>query len=222
MLLTPRRTRTTVSIVAVAFVVASLAGCSSAAKSSDTTVRTAVAKKVVYLINGSLGDKSFYDSGQAGMAAIKAKYGVETRTIEDGFDAGKYAANLAAAINYADVIFTISYGFEDQLMAAADAHPDKIIVNLDTVVTNPAKTITSVDYTEEESAFLAGAVAIRFGGRSGAAGSSDRDKARGRLPGELADAARFVAGGSPKTSRAVSVAPASIWPSRTAATCLQL
>ena len=157
--LKPRRTRITVSIVTVASVVASLAGCGSSSKSPNTTVRSAVAKKVVYLINGSLGDKSFYDSGQAGMVAIKAKYGVETRTIEDGFDAGKYAANLAAAIDYADVIFTISYGFEDQLMAAADAHPDKVIVNLDTVVTNPAKTITSVDFVEEESAFLAGAVA---------------------------------------------------------------
>jgi len=159
----PRQTRTSIVIVAVASVVASLAGCGSASKSPDTTVGAAVitkaAKKVAYLINGSLGDKSFYDSGQTGMVAIKAKYGVETRTIEDGFDAGKYAANLAAAIDYADVIFTISYGFEDQLMAAADAHPDKIIVNLDTVVTNPAKTITSVDYVEEESAFLAGAAA---------------------------------------------------------------
>ncbi len=37
--------------------------------------------------------------------------------------------------------------------------PEKIFVNLDTVVENSKKTITSVDYIEEESAFLAGVVA---------------------------------------------------------------
>jgi basic membrane protein A len=57
------------------------------------------------------------------------------------------------------VIFVISYGFEDQLMAFADKYPDKIFVNLDTVVQNEKKTITSVDFIEEESAYLAGVVA---------------------------------------------------------------
>lgn len=132
------------------------------AATPDTAAAAAPAtgvKRVAYLINGSLGDKGFYDAGQAGIDAIAAKYGVETRTIENAFDAGKYEANLAAALDYADVVFVISYGFEDQLMAAADANPDKVIVNLDTVVANPAGTITSVDYVEEESAYLAGVAA---------------------------------------------------------------
>ncbi len=42
------------------------------------------AQKVVYLINGSLGDNAFYNSGQKGMETIKEKYGVEIRTIECG------------------------------------------------------------------------------------------------------------------------------------------
>lgn len=116
-------------------------------------------EKVVYLINGALGDNAFYDSGQAGIDAIAAQYGVETRTIECNFDAGKYEPALQAAVEYADVIFVISYGFEDQLKTIADANPDKIFVNIDTVVENDAKTITSVDYIEEESAYLAGVVA---------------------------------------------------------------
>ncbi|MGB9640466.1 MAG: BMP family ABC transporter substrate-binding protein [Anaerolineales bacterium] len=117
------------------------------------------AKRVVYLINGALGDNAFYDSGKAGIDNLAKQYGVETRTIECNFDAGKYEPSLQAAVDYADVIFVISYGFEDQLKAIADKYPNKIFVNIDTVVENPKKTITSVDFIEEESAYLAGVVA---------------------------------------------------------------
>ncbi|NOY99551.1 MAG: BMP family ABC transporter substrate-binding protein [Chloroflexi bacterium] len=117
------------------------------------------ADKVVYLINGALGDNAFYDSGQAGIDRIAEEFGVETRTIECNFDAGQYEPSLQAAVGYADVIFVISYGFEDQLKEIADKYPDKIFVNLDTVVQNSKNTITSVDFIEEESAYLAGIAA---------------------------------------------------------------
>ena len=117
------------------------------------------AKKVVYLINGSLGDNAFYDSGQLGMEKIKEQYGVETRTIECGFDSAQYEPALEAAVGYADTIFVISYGFEDLVKEYADKYPDKKFVNLDTVVQNSKNTVTSVDFIEEESAFLAGVVA---------------------------------------------------------------
>lgn len=115
--------------------------------------------KVVYLINGALGDNAFYDSGQVGMDKIAEEYNLETRTIECNFDAGQYEPSLEAAVGYADVIFVISYGFEDQLMEYADRYPEKTFVNLDTVVQNEASTITSVDFIEEESAYLAGVLA---------------------------------------------------------------
>jgi basic membrane protein A len=141
-----------VFVMIVVLLVASLVGCAPANQAPET-------EKVVYLINGALGDQSFYDSGQMGMEKIKSEYGIEIRTIETNFDAGQYEPALQAAVNYADVIFVISYGFEDQLMAFADKYPDKIFVNLDTVVQNEKKTITSVDFIEEESAYLAGVVA---------------------------------------------------------------
>jgi len=119
----------------------------------------AEAQRVVYLINGALGDNAFYDSGQAGIDELAATYGVETRTIETNFDAGQYQPALEAAVAYADVIFVISYGFEDQLMEIADRNPEKIFINIDTVVQNEGGTITSVDFIEEESAYLTGVVA---------------------------------------------------------------
>ena len=41
----------------------------------------------------------------------------------------------------------------------ADKYPDKIFVNIDTIVENSKSTITSIKYIEEESAFLAGVCA---------------------------------------------------------------
>ncbi|MDO9086338.1 MAG: BMP family ABC transporter substrate-binding protein [Anaerolineaceae bacterium] len=141
-----------VFVMIVVVLIASLVGCAPASQGPES-------EKVVYLINGALGDQSFYDSGQLGMEKIKSEYGVEIRTIETNFDAGQYEPALQAAVDYADVIFVISYGFEDQLMSFADKYPDKIFVNLDTVVQNEKKSITSVDFIEEESAYLAGVVA---------------------------------------------------------------
>jgi basic membrane protein A len=139
-------------IFLVAVMLLASAGCAPSASAPS-------AQKVVYLINGALGDNAFYDSGKAGIDNIAKQYNVETRTIECNFDAGKYQPALQAAVDYADVIFVISYGFEDQLKEIADKYPNKIFVNIDTVVENSKKTITSVDFVEEESAYLAGVVA---------------------------------------------------------------
>jgi basic membrane protein A len=84
---------------------------------------------------------------------------VEIRTIECGYDAAQYEPSLEAAVGYADVIFVISYGYEDLVKEYADKYPTKIFVNLDTVVKNDKATVTSVDFIEEESAYLAGVVA---------------------------------------------------------------
>lgn len=131
-----------------------LAACQPAA-----TPTTQAPKRVVYLINGALGDNAFYDSGKLGLDNITKQYGLESRVIEANFDAAKYEPGLKAAVDFADVVFVISYGFEDQLKAIADENPTKIIINLDTVVQNSKNTITSVDYIEEEAAYLAGVTA---------------------------------------------------------------
>ena len=115
-------------------------------------------KKIVYLINGALGDKGFYDSGQQGMDALKAA-GAQTRTLEANFDASKYQNLVDASFEDADIVFAIAYGFEDALKAAAKANPDTPVVNLDFDIGDADGNVTSVDFVEEESAFLAGAAA---------------------------------------------------------------
>jgi basic membrane protein A len=139
--------------------VALVAACNPATPAAPTAAPGGVRGPVVYLINGALGDQGFYDSGRAGLDAIAAEYGVETRTIEANFDPARYQPSLDAALQFGEVIFVIGYGFEDQLRAAADANPNTAIVNLDFVVENSGDTITSVDFIEEQSAYLAGVAA---------------------------------------------------------------
>ena len=62
-------------------------------------------QKAVYLINGALGDNGFFDSGKVGIYAIASNFGVETRTVEAGYDANKYEPSLQAAADYSDLIF---------------------------------------------------------------------------------------------------------------------
>ncbi|MDD3599119.1 MAG: BMP family ABC transporter substrate-binding protein, partial [Firmicutes bacterium] len=93
--------------------------------------------KVAYLINGALGDLSFYDSGQEGIDRIKKELNAETRTIECNYDPVAYPQALQSVVACgADVIFVVSYGFEDLLMQYADMYPEKKWINLDTVVQN--------------------------------------------------------------------------------------
>lgn len=141
-------------------------------------------KKVVYLINGALGDKGFYDSGQAGVKALEATYGVSTRTLEANFDASKYQSLVDAAFEEGDVIFTIGYGFEDALKKAAAAHPEKPVVNLDFDIADAEKHVTSVDFIEEESAYLAGFAAALLTTDASIAGTNP-DKKLGVVQGDI-------------------------------------
>lgn len=119
----------------------------------------AAPKKVAYVINGSLGDQSFYDSGYEGIQNLKNNYGVETRVIECNFDPSLYYPSLMNAARWADVVFVISYGFEEELKTVAEMFPNKIFINIDTVVEDSKGIISNVDYIEEEGAFMTGVVA---------------------------------------------------------------
>lgn len=156
-----------------------------AAAEPGTPTQVGISKKnVVYLINGALGDKGFYDSGQAGMKELEKTYGVKTRTLEANFDASKYQSLVDAAFEEGDVIFAIAYGFEDALKKAAAEHPDKPVVNLDFDIADAGKRVTSVDFFEEQSAFLAGAAAALLTTDTAIAGVNP-DKKLGVVQGDV-------------------------------------
>ena len=81
-------------LLALGMSVSLLAGCGSS-KTTESTQPTGTGstdaagdepKKVVFMVNGSLGDKGFFDSCQEGIERLGSEYGCEVKTIEMGRD----------------------------------------------------------------------------------------------------------------------------------------
>lgn len=114
--------------------------------------------KVAYVINGALGDKAFYDSGQSGMDKIAENFNVEITTIENNFDPARYNQSMEAVVRWgADVVFVIPYGYEDLLIDYVKRYPNIKFISIEPVVV--ASNLVSVDFKETEGSFLAGVLA---------------------------------------------------------------
>ncbi len=80
------------------------------------------------IVNGTLGDKSFFDSAANGMKMIKDKYGdeVETRILEIGDDPTKWEPVLLDASEQDwDLIIAGTYQMAETVGSVAQQYPDK-------------------------------------------------------------------------------------------------
>jgi basic membrane protein A len=136
----------------------------------------AAPKRIVLLINGTRGDKSFFDSAAAGMDLIKQKYGaaVDTRTIEMSYDESKWQPTLedVASQNW-DLIITGTYQMIDLVAQAAPDNPKKTFVVYDGTMDYKGgafKNVYSITYKQNEASYLAGLIGeglIKAGGQKG-------------------------------------------------------
>ncbi len=119
--------------------------------------------KVVLLLNGTLGDKSFFDSAADGMALIKKEYGdkVTTKVIEMGYDQTKWEPTLIdiSEGNW-DIIVLGTWQMTEALQRAAKDYPQKKYVIFDTAVDYKLGlgNVYSITYKQNEASFLAGAL----------------------------------------------------------------
>ncbi|MBF4693390.1 BMP family ABC transporter substrate-binding protein [Fusibacter ferrireducens] len=139
--------------------------------SEATAPETAPAEvtKIVLLVSGSLGDKSFHDSSQAGMDMIKEKYGdkVELKTIEMGSDKTKFIPTLEDVSDEDwDIIVTGTFHMKEPVEEVAPLYPDKTYVLFDTAVDYEGieglDNVYSITYKQNEAGFLAGAFAAQM------------------------------------------------------------
>jgi basic membrane protein A len=121
--------------------------------------------KIVLLLNGTLGDKSFFDSAANGMTLIKEKYGdaVDVKTIEMSYDQTKWQPTLVdvSEQDY-DIIVLGTWQMTDALTALAPTYPDKKYIIFDTSVDYTVADLSnvySITYKQNEGSFLAGALA---------------------------------------------------------------
>lgn len=116
--------------------------------------------KVVLLIPGTLGDKSFFDAANHGLEMVKAELDAETKVIEMGTDKTKWEPTFND-IAAEDWNIVISGGSEitEMFNATAEMYPDKTFINYDTDIEDAPANVYNMSYSTNQVSFLAGAVA---------------------------------------------------------------
>lgn len=159
-------------VLASVMVVAMAAGCSSSETPaedtpSETTEEGAGEEGKVYnvcnLVNGNLGDKSFFDSAEAGLKELQDTGRINYTTIEMGGsteDQAKwqsYLEEVSASGEY-DIIICGTYQMPDYLKNVAEAYPDqKYIIYDDTTYT--LDNVLNLSYKQNDLGYLVGVFA---------------------------------------------------------------
>lgn len=123
--------------------------------------------RVALFVNGTLGDKSFYDSAARGLAAAHSTLGLRTRVVEGGRDPTRWEAALADLADGGDfdLIITGTYAMAGLVQKLADRHPQARFVLFDAQVDPQAcrcANVHSLLFRQREAAFLAGHLAARI------------------------------------------------------------
>ena len=136
--------------------------------------------QIALVVNGVLGDKSFFDSAQRGADWIMDDFDAEVDTIELGIDPANWETGLDDVMSDSDsydVLIAGTFQMIDFLAARAHLYPDKYFIFFDAAMPydNPevcvdgCQNVYSVLYNQNEGSFLAGiyAAAISASGTDG-------------------------------------------------------
>ena len=121
--------------------------------------------KIACLINGNLGDLSFFDSANNGMVMLKDELGdaVDISVIEMSYDNTKWEPALidAAESDY-DIIIVGTWQMQEILEKYADQYPEKTFFLYDSSVVwdnGEFKNVYCIEYKQNEGSYLAGVLA---------------------------------------------------------------
>lgn len=128
--------------------------------------------KVICLLNGTLGDKSFFDSAAAGIGLINENMeNVEASYVEMGYDSSVWATTLAdVSEGDYDIIIVGTYQLQDALQEIAPQYPDNKYIIFDSNVDYSAgdcENVYSISFKQNEASYLAGALAAMMAEQEG-------------------------------------------------------
>lgn len=122
--------------------------------------------KVVYLCNGSLGDKGFNDSAERGMQMLKDKLGAEVKTVEMGRDETSYEGNyLDVSEQDWDMIVSGTWSVKELAQDIASQFPEKHYLLFDSGVDRDVVVdgnMMGVNYYSNQAAYLAGVLGAKM------------------------------------------------------------
>jgi len=151
----------------LAGLVLALYALSWAGQQAYAPARDGARLRVALFINGTLGDKSFFDSAARGMSLARASLPVRTRVIEGGTDPTRWEAalsDLADSGDY-DVVVAGTYSMVPYVQKLAPGFPTTRFIVFDAAV-DYAKcgcgNVYSMEFRQGEGAYLAGHLAARL------------------------------------------------------------
>ena len=134
----------------------------SGSNAGSTSGDEAKVYNVVYLVNGNLGDKSFFDSAKAGLDQLEADGRITLRTIEmGGLDEDKPGwlstlYEVSDSQEY-DIIICGTYQMPDFLKEVADKHPDqKYVIFDDNTYAGQSSNVMNITYKQNDMGYLMG------------------------------------------------------------------
>ncbi len=120
---------------------------------------------VAYLVNGNLGDKSFFDSAESGLAALKEAGRIDYVTIEMGGTDEDQPTWLSTLYDVSeseeyDVIICGTYQMPDYLKEVATAYPDqKYVIFDDNTYVGENSNVLNLTYKQNDMGYLVGTYA---------------------------------------------------------------
>lgn len=150
-------------LVLMVLMMAGLLFVSSCKKEDEGAAEPAEEKvKVVLYVNGTLGDKSFFDSAARGVQQAIDNLGIEAKVVEGGYDSSKWEPDLTQlADGDWDIIIAGTWQLQEYLEKLAPLHPEKKWFTYDTSVdySKPGlDNVYSILYSQNEASFLVGAL----------------------------------------------------------------
>ncbi|MFP4457285.1 MAG: BMP family ABC transporter substrate-binding protein [Clostridia bacterium] len=118
------------------------------------------ALRAILLIPGELGDKSFFDAANNGMALIEENLEAEIKVVEMGTESTAWEPNFLDAIEGGYDIIISGNDTTELMNELATDYPDQMFINFDTSETeNQPENVYSMFYTTNDLSFMAGAAA---------------------------------------------------------------
>lgn len=121
--------------------------------------------KLVYIVNGTLGDKSFFDSGKEGLDLITARYGdkVECEIREMTYDSSIWKTTAADIVAEGwDIVIAGTWDMKEYITELAAQYPETKFWFFDEefdFATNPLPNVYAMLFMQNQGSFLVGMAA---------------------------------------------------------------
>ncbi|MFE9438879.1 BMP family protein [Streptomyces sp. NPDC006602] len=150
-----------------------LSACGGSGGGDDSGAASSGKPRIKLVINGGLGDKSFFDSAYAGLQRASKDLGYQLKVVELGSDRTKWEPGFedAASADDYDILAAGTFDVTDYIGKLAPEFPDKKFWVFDAPVdysgkngacSNKCENVYSVTFKQNEGAYLAGFLAEKL------------------------------------------------------------